>query len=101
MHANKKLTPKNDTLIQWHTKAGSVNTNIRVKIHFTLTKLSATKIVTCNCYVDHSAKEKYKMILGRYLWTALGLNLRLSDHVIEANGGNFKMVDMGCTNLKI
>ena len=40
------------------------------------------------------------MILGRYILTALGSNLKLSDHVIEADDGNFKgsmspMVDPG------
>ena len=30
----------------WHTQAGSTNTNIKVKIDFTLTELSATNVVT-------------------------------------------------------
>ena len=40
------------------------------------------------------------MILGRYLLTTIGLNLKFSDHVIEADYVNFKwytapMVDLG------
>ena len=40
------------------------------------------------------------MILGRDLLTELGLNLKLSDHIIEADDGPFKgsttpMVDLG------
>ena len=40
------------------------------------------------------------MILERYLWTELGLNLKLSQHVIEADDGIFKgstkpMFDLG------
>ena len=40
------------------------------------------------------------MIIVRYILTALGLNLKLSDHIIEAENGTFKgstalMVDLG------
>ena len=41
---------------------------------FTLTELSATKIVTWNCHVDDSAKGRYDTILVRYLLTDLGFN---------------------------
>ena len=49
------------------------------------------------------------MILGRDLLIDLGLNLKWSDHVIEANDGNFKgstapMVDLSmyeCKDLNI
>ena len=45
------------------------------------------------------------MILGRDLLTSLGLNLKLSDHIIEADDGPFKgstapMVDMGTYEFK-
>ena len=40
------------------------------------------------------------MILGRYLLTELGLNLKLSEHVMEENDGPLKgpmapMLDLG------
>ena len=40
------------------------------------------------------------MILGRYVWTALGLNLEKYEHVIEAddetmNGSTSPMIDLG------
>ena len=40
------------------------------------------------------------MILGRYLWTELGLNLKIFEHIIKANDGPFivytvTMVDLG------
>ena len=53
--------------MQWHTQAGSITKNMKVKIYFTLPKLSSTKIVTWNCHVDESAKVRYDTILGRYL----------------------------------
>ena len=63
-------------MIQWHTQAVSITTNIGVKIYFTLPELSATKTVMWNYHVDDSAKGLYAMILGRYLLTYLGLNLK-------------------------
>ena len=36
-------------------------------------------------YVDDSAKGGYNTILGRYLLTELGLNIKLYDNVIKAD----------------
>ena len=81
--------------MQCHTQAGSITTTLKVKIDFALLKLSATKIVT---WYFH--KGIYDMILGRYLLTALVLNVRLSGPVIGTYYGPFKgstspMVDLG------
>ena len=64
---NKKLIPKEENVIKWHRQAGSIATNIRVKIDSTLPELIAKKTVTWNCHVDDPSKIKYAMILGRYL----------------------------------
>ena len=40
--------------------------------------------------MDDSAKGRYNMILGKYLLTGLGLNLKVSEHVIKADDGPFK-----------
>ena len=61
-------------MIQWHTQSGNITTNMKVKIDFTLPELSMTK-VTWNFNVDYSAKDIHEMVLGRYLFTSLGLNL--------------------------
>ena len=55
--------------------------------------------------MDDSAKERYDMILGRNILIALGLNLKLSGHVIEADDGPLKgltspMVDLVMYQLK-
>ena len=47
-----------------------------------------------------SSEGRYCMILGRDLSTDLGLDLKLSDHVIETDDGTLKgstapMVDIG------
>ena len=47
-----------------------------------------------------SARDRYNMILGRYLWTELWLNLELYEHVIEGDDRHFTgytapMVDLG------
>ena len=61
----KRLGPKKVVVMQWHTQAGNITTNIKVEIYFTLTELSATNVMTWNFHVGDSAKGKYTMILGR------------------------------------
>ena len=61
--------------------------------------------MTCNFHVNDSSKGRYDMILGRDILTALGLNLKLCDHVIEADDGTFKgyttpMVNIGTYEFK-
>ena len=60
-----------------HTQAGSITTNLKVKIDLTLYELSARKIVTWNCHINDSYKGISGMILGRYLLKALGLNIKI------------------------
>ena len=86
--------------MQLHTPVGSITTNIKVNILFILPGITATKIVTWNFHVDDSAKVRYDMILGRYPLIALVLDIKLSDHVIEAHYKPFKgstapIFDMG------
>ena len=100
-----KLSPKEGNMMQWHTQAGSITTNLKVKIYLTLPEISATEIVTWNFHVDDTAKGRYDNILGRDLLTPLGLNLKLFDNVIEAYDGPFKgstepMVDLGTHEFK-
>ena len=76
--------------MQWHIQAGSIITNLKVNIDFTLPEFSATKIVTWNCHVDDSINGRYDMILGRYLLTTLGLDIKPSDQVIKADDDPFK-----------
>ena len=92
-------------MLKWHTQEGSITNNKKVKIDFTLSELSATKIVTWNFHVDKSAKVRYDMILVRDIPTNLGLNIKLSDRIIEAYYGPFKgstspMVDLGTYEFK-
>ena len=53
-----------------------------------------------NYHVDESAKDRYDIILGRYLLTALVPNIKLSEHVIRVDDVTLKgltepMVDLG------
>ena len=91
--------------MQWHTQAGNINTYLKVKIDLTLPKISAMKIVTWNWHVNDSDKVRYDMILGRDSLSGLLLNLKLSDHVIEADDWPLKgftapMLDIGMYELK-
>ena len=65
----EKLHPEKDAVMQWHTQAGNVTTNLKVKVYFTLPTLSTMNVVTCKCYVNNYAKGIYNMILGKYPWT--------------------------------
>ena len=51
-------------------------------------------------HIDDYSKCRYDMILGGFLLTELGLNWKISEHVIKADDGPFKgsttpMVDLG------
>ena len=84
-----KLYPEKDAPMQWHTQDGNITTDLKVNIDFTLTALSATHVVTWKCHVDDSDKGRYDIILGQYLLTQLGLNIKFSEHVIKADDGPF------------
>ena len=95
-----KLTPKEDSGIQWHTQAGSIATNLKVKIYFILPELSAAKSVMWACHIYESTKGSHDMILGRDLLKYLGLNIKLSDHVTKSDyvtlkGSSTLMINLG------
>ena len=39
-------------VMKWHTQAGNVTTNLKVKLDFTLPALRATNVVTWKCHVN-------------------------------------------------
>ena len=41
-----KITPKKEDVMQWHTQAGKITTNLKVNIDFTLPEISVTTIVS-------------------------------------------------------
>ena len=71
VHSNDSTCRKSGRLgldqvpMQWHTQAGNITTNIKVKVYFTLPALSMTNVVTWKCHVDDFAKVRYNMILGQ------------------------------------
>ena len=61
--------------------------------------------MTWKVFVDDSAKGRFNMILGRYLSTALGLNLKLPKHIIESGDISLKLptapiIDLGAYKFK-
>ena len=60
-----------DAVMQWQKQAGNITTDLKVKLFFNLSTLSATNFMTRKCHVDDSAKGTYDMILGIYQWTEL------------------------------
>ena len=86
--------------MQWHTQAGSITANLKVRIDFTLPELIVIKIMTWGFNVYDSATDIYDMLLGIDIFIILLLNLKFSDHVIEAYYGPLKgstapMVNLG------
>ena len=86
--------------MQWHTQARNITTNHKVEVYFTLPAISTKNVVTWKCHVDESDKGRYNMILGQDIRTELGLNLKISEQVIEEYYGPFKgsttpMVNLG------
>ena len=62
----EKLSLEKDAVVQWHTQAGHITTNLKVKVDFTLTEFSVMDVMTWNCHVDYSAKGiLYKYVLPR------------------------------------
>ena len=94
------MAAEEDDPMQLHTQAVNITTNIKVEVYFTLLALSVTNVATWKFHVDDSGRGRYGMVLGQDLLTELGLNLKFSEHVIEADDGTFKgsttpMVDLG------
>ena len=85
-----KIHPEKYAVTQWHTQAVNITTNIKVEVYFALPILITTNVGTCKFHVDGSFKDVYDIILGKYLWTELGLHLKLSEHVIEADNVTFQ-----------
>ena len=86
----EKLSLEKYALMQWHMQAVNITTNYKVKVYFTLPALSATNVVMWRCHMHDSDMGRYYMILLQDLLTELGLNLKFSEHVIEAYDGPFK-----------
>ena len=79
--------------MQWNTKADNITTNLKVKVNFTLPKISATNIVIWKCHIDKSTASRYKIILGRDLLVALGLDLKCYENVVVGSEGPYE----GCS----
>ena len=71
------------------TQAGKFTTLKKVRIQFCLPEFSATKIVTWTCHVDKSTNGRYGTILGRYLLTELGLDIKFYANIIIFGEGPY------------
>ena len=63
----KNIRPEKYYVMQWHTQAGNITTNIKDKLDSILPALSVINIVTWKCHADEYAEGRYDMIIGRYL----------------------------------
>ena len=58
----QKLHTDKYYMMQWHTQAGNITTNLKIKVDFALLALSAKKVVMWKFNVDESAEGRYDMI---------------------------------------
>ena len=89
----EKTKPKHSTETTWETQSGKFTKSKKVNVEFYLPEFGATKIVTWKCHIAKSKNSMYDMILGRYLLTTLGLDIKLSENIILGGNGTFK----GCS----
>ena len=66
----------------WETQAENFTTSKKLNVEFCLLGFIVAKIVTWKFQVGESTNSRYNMILGRYLLTALGLDLKFYENVI-------------------
>ena len=64
-----KLKTKEYDVMQWHKKAGSITTTLKVNIYVTLPEFSAIENMMWEYHVDESAKGRYNMFLGKDIFT--------------------------------
>ena len=64
---NQKL--KKYAVMQWNKQDGTITNNLKVKVYFTLTTLSAKNVVTWKYHVGDSVEGGYNMILVRDILT--------------------------------
>ena len=88
-----KINHKGDSIIQWNTQLSNITTNLKDKIYFILPQLSTTKTVTEHFHVGDSSKGRYDIIVHRNILTDLGINLKLSYHIIKSDDDPLKRAD--------
>ena len=74
-------------------QSGKFTTPKKANVDFCLLEFSTTKIMTWKFHVDECTNCRYYMILGKDLFTALGLDLKFPENIILGGEGPYK----GCS----
>ena len=61
----------------WNIRVGNFTTTENVKIDFFLPEFSAMKTLTWKCHIDNSTEIRCGIILGVYLLTSLGVDIKI------------------------
>ena len=85
-----KLKQKEAEKNMQETQASKFTTSKKANVYFCLPEFSATKIVSWKFHVGDSTAGRYNMILGRYLLTALGLDLKFSKNIFIDGEGPYE-----------
>ena len=89
----------------WENQSEKFTASTKVNVEFCIPEFVSTKIVTWKFHVAKSTNSRYNMILGRYLLTALGLDVKFFENIILGGDGQFKgysspMVDVSAYDFK-
>jgi hypothetical protein len=102
----QKYTKTKTSFTSWITKAGTFETNRKVKCQFTLPDFHQGKDISWTMFVDESDTKlnTYDMIIGRDLLHELGIDLLFSTREMKWDQGTVPMRDpaqpQDCDTLK-
>ena len=94
-HFVRKLQKTETNSTKWTTKAGTFETNRKVKAQFTLPEFHSGKDINWTMFVDESDHRlnRYDMIIGRDLLHELGIDLLFSKGVMTWDSATIPMRD--------
>jgi hypothetical protein len=86
----QKLRLRKEAAATWHTAAGTVSTNEKCKVLFSLPEFSPSKVIEWETHVGILEKT-YDMIIGNDLLEHLKIDLKYSTSTIVWDGAEIPM----------
>jgi hypothetical protein len=87
----QKLRLRKEAAATWHTAAGTVSTNEKCKVLFSLPEFSPSKVIEWEMHVGTLENITYDMIIRNDLLEHLKINLKYSTSTIVWDGAEIPM----------